>query len=296
MRQRKRTLRKRYFLLGLGGLALVLAVSVSIWRLQSAPAAAAAPADPPAAETQQPSAPAASVPEPSADSGTAAVSPAAPAAGTTPQPQPAEYDYTQPVPAADAVDESWFKDAIFIGDSRTEGFALYSGLDCTSYTRKGIMVDTLFTEAAVSLNGKRVPIMDAVAAAPNFKKAYVMMGMNELGWPYLDKFIEKYAAVVEALRRIAPDAQIYIQSILPVTKDKSAGDKIYNNTNISKFNTAIRQMAQDEKVYYLDVAAGLAEADGALPADQAPDGVHLRTAGCKLWLQYLETHTVKEEP
>ena len=40
------------------------------------------------------------------------------------------YDFSQPCPESPAVDNSYFEDAAFIGDSRTDGFLLYSGIGC----------------------------------------------------------------------------------------------------------------------------------------------------------------------
>ena len=38
-----------------------------------------------------------------------------------------------PVPASDPVEDSYFDDVAFVGDSRTDGFRLYSGLDRGTY-------------------------------------------------------------------------------------------------------------------------------------------------------------------
>lgn len=64
---------------------------------------------------------------------TAAASPPAaatptPTAAPTPEPTPAAFDFTQPAPAAEAVEMDYFADALFIGDSRTDGLRLYSGI------------------------------------------------------------------------------------------------------------------------------------------------------------------------
>ena len=41
------------------------------------------------------------------------------------------------------------------------------------------------------------------------------------------------------VRDAQPDAQIYIQSILPVSTEKSQKDKIYNNEKITQFNDCL---------------------------------------------------------
>ena len=68
-----------------------------------------------------------------------------------------EYDFSLPVPASDPVENSYFDDAVFIGDSRTEGLILYTGLsNATSYAYKGLMVDTAFTKPVINKDGQKV--------------------------------------------------------------------------------------------------------------------------------------------
>lgn len=46
----------------------------------------------------------------------------------TPVPDTPPYEFGQPVAESGPVDEDYFDDAVFLGDSRTEGLQLYSGL------------------------------------------------------------------------------------------------------------------------------------------------------------------------
>lgn len=72
------------------------------------------------------------------------------------EPERVAYNYSLPVPQSEAVDKTYFNDAIFIGNSRTEGFMLYSGLaNATAYTSRGLMVNTVFTDCVINMNGKK---------------------------------------------------------------------------------------------------------------------------------------------
>ncbi len=154
-----------------------------------------------------------------------------------------EYDYSKSVPAGATVDNSYFDDAVFIGDSRTQGFIIYNDLtNATAYMDKGLKVDTAFTRADIDVNGVKMTAMDALAQNTTFQKVYVMLGVNELGWAYSDIFIEKYGELVDKIKEIKPDAEIYIQSILPVSEKKSNSDKIYNMTKINEYNSLIQKM------------------------------------------------------
>ncbi len=209
---------------------------------------------------------------------------------------PGGYDFSQPVPAADtAVAEEYFGDAVFIGDSRTEGLKMFGGpQNAAYYTSNGLKVDTVFTRSVIkTAAGEKVTVIEALRRKP-FKKAYIMLGINELGWAYSDLFIKQYIEVVDEIKKIAPEAQIYVQSLLPVTKERSQSDEIFNNANIGGYNHLIRQMAAAEGLYYLNVAQCMADAEGNLFSDASTDGIHLKKSYCERWFDYLKLHYVAE--
>lgn len=204
------------------------------------------------------------------------------------------YDYSKPVPKSDMVDENYFDDAVFIGDSRTEGLLLNTGLaNAIEYTHKGLMVDTVFTAPVINMKGDKISVMAALRQT-HFAKVYIMLGINETGWPYNDIFIEKYEKVIDKIKSINPDATIYVQEILPVTQTVSANHSYVKNGKIAKFNRLIRKMAEEKKVYYVAAGSAVADVGGCLPEDAAMDGIHLNKSYCEKWMKYLKTHTVSE--
>jgi len=204
-----------------------------------------------------------------------------------------DYDFKQPVPKSEAAETSYFKDAVFIGDSRTEGLILNTDMsETTAYTYRGLMVDTVFTRPVISMNGKKIPVMDALNKT-TFNKVYVMFGINEMGWPYNDVFIEKYKKIIHEIREINPSATIYLQSILPVSKSVSESHAYIRNKKVNEFNALILQMASEEEVYYLNVLESMNLEAGNLPENAASDGIHLKREYCHKWLTYLQEHTVK---
>lgn len=213
----------------------------------------------------------------------------------TPSPSPTVAptpDFSQPVPESDPVEENYLDDAVFIGDSRTEGLLLYTGLtNTTGYTYKGLMVDTAFTKPVINQNGQMVTVMDALRST-QFSKVYIMLGINELGWAYPDLFIEKYKEILDTIREINPNAIIYVQEILPVTQKVSETHSYITNEKISQYNQMLADMAQEKEVYYLQVSQAVADSQGCLPEDAASDGIHLSPTYCQKWLDYLLCHTV----
>lgn len=203
-----------------------------------------------------------------------------------------DYDFSRPVPPSDPVGSSYFDDAVFIGDSRTQGLFLNTSLsNATSFAHMGLMVDTVFTRPLVNVNGEKVPVIDAMKKA-EFSKVYIMLGINETGWAYSSIFIQKYGEIIDAIREINPDALIYVQAILPVSQKVSSTHSYVKNPKITEYNQLLLQLAEEKQVYYIDTASAVAGEDGSLPDDAAPDGIHLVRAYCQRWLDYLMTHTV----
>lgn len=204
------------------------------------------------------------------------------------------YQPGTPLPESEPVADDYFSDAVFIGNSRTQGFILYSGLANTnSYTDRGLSVTSALEKEIASENGRQMTIPQALALH-NYQKVYLMFGINELGWAYSDIFITRYGELIDAIRAACPQAMIYVQSILPVTKEKSDGDQIYNMEKINSFNLLIQQMTAEKQAIYLNVAEAVADEAGYLPEEASADGIHLKKAYCERWLNYLKTHTADQ--
>lgn len=188
----------------------------------------------------------------------------------------------------DANEKDNFADAVFIGDSRTEGLQINTGLTSARFlAAKGLMVDTALKNNVIKLkSGSKGTVIDGLKEG-SYNRVYLMFGMNELGWPYLDVFTNRYEKLIEEIKSVQPNATIYLQSILPVSKEKSDKDSIYNNENISKFNKAIKEMADKNGYIYLDVASAVMDSNSALPSNASSDGVHLNKEYSQKWLNYL---------
>ncbi len=217
-----------------------------------------------------------------------------PSAVPGPEPAPEEAPEDGALPASEAVEESYFDDAVFIGDSRTEGLITGTGLyNAVSYTHKGLMVDTVFTELIVNRGGVWISAMEALKYI-DFSKVYVMFGINETGWPYNDVFIEKYGRIIDTIKEINPNAIIYVQQIIPVSESVSSSHSYIKNSKIEEFNRLIRDMAEEKQVCLLNPGSALCGGENFLPSEAALDGIHLNREYCALWLDYLKTHTYRQ--
>lgn len=199
------------------------------------------------------------------------------------------------VPENGRVDDSYFSDAVFVGDSRTEGLRMYSGISPSPkfFSGVGLTVTKVFSDQIVQLNGQWLTVADALRQA-DYNKVYIMLGMNELGWVYESVYAQDYGRIIDVIRETHPDATIYVQSIIPVSKwkDTTDPDRIYTNANVVRLQKVLCEMCEEKNVHYVNVAEVMQDENGYLFSEATEDGMHLTQEYCKIWAEYLRTHTV----
>ena len=180
----------------------------------------------------------------------------------------------------------------FIGDSRTQGLIMYTGLTkINDYSYIGLMVDTAIKKEFVKTSdGKKVTLLEDMKNK-DIDTVYIMLGVNELGWAYPEVFKLKYKELIEKIREIKPNVNIYVQSIIPVTKEIDSTNKYINNNRIRKYNDLIKELANELDVKYLDVASALVNDEGYLPSQASTDGIHVDRDYCLKWLEYLKNNS-----
>ena len=275
----------------------VLAIVAVLAALLAASGPAGVAADSPVERMMEPWSRTAETAEPAADA-QAADQPeeTEPEADSEPDAEPEEPAAEGPtsvvVPESGPVADTYFDDVVFLGDSRTEGFHLYSGLETGQYLfATGATVESVFSKATQETEQGKVSMLDALDGL-EFSKLYIMLGVNELGWPKTEQFHDQYAKLIDRVRESHPDARIALQSILPISAKQEAKGSYVNNGRIAEFNAIIVQLAEEKDCTYLDVASAVTGEDGCLRAEETTDGIHLNTKGCVRWLEYLKEHPI----
>ena len=209
-----------------------------------------------------------------------------------PEPAPVQPESGVIVPEGDPVEDTYFSNVVFLGDSRTEGFHLYSGLKEGQYLYAvGATVASVFDKATEKTAAGKVPMLDALAKM-ECGKVYVMLGVNELGWPRTETYYNQYGKLIDRIRQDHPDAEVVIESLLPVSAVQEAKGTYVNNERIAAYNDILLQLAEEKNCPYLNVAEAVTGEDGCLKPELTSDGIHLNKAGCAVWLDYLRTHPV----
>lgn len=204
-------------------------------------------------------------------------------------------DSTAIVRAQDeAVDDSYFSDAVFIGDSRMEGFRNTSGItEGTFFTSVGMSLSSM-TSGEIISDGEDTITVAAALSGGDYGKIYIMLGANDLGEYSWADFKSGFASVTERFMELQPDAVMYICSCIYVEEDKvDTGDYI-NNENVDKLNAVLLEVCEEEGYYYLDLNELLSDGYGSLIEGASSDGVHITAEYCQEMLNYLKTHYVTE--
>lgn len=212
-------------------------------------------------------------------------------------PEESEVEETPPEPEIrfGRVEDDYFYDALFLGDSRTVGMQQYGGLEdiATFYASTGMTIYKLFSAEIVEVPDKSEKItIEEALQDQSFGKIYIMVGINEMGTGTIERFTETYREAVEHLQELQPDAIIYIQGILKVTTARSNKGDYINNEGIEARNEALSQLADGKKVFYVDVNPAICDEDGGVVKDYTFDGVHLKAKYISLWKEYLKDNAI----
>ena len=199
------------------------------------------------------------------------------------------------------VDLSYFDNAVFLGDSLTQGLQIYdTGLPNAHYCAyRGVGPSAVVNGTTCTrVDGvQEVPLDAMVSCAP--ESVYILLGTNVLTQDTdYTSFLNYYSLMLDRIRNLLPDADIYVQSITPVRPEVSADAKhagMYAERFI-RVNNDLAALAVEKGCYFLDLWEVLADENGDLKAEYAqPDGYHLLPAGYTAWVEYLRTHVAHND-
>ena len=227
-----------------------------------------------------------------------------------PEPEPSEDSSALGLPKGKRAKDSFFNYTLFVGDSVTLKLERYvrdkrkddpnllgkAKFFCAGSLGSGNLQEKISPKSNhPSLKGKKMMLEDAVVAS-KAKKVYIMLGMNDIAVYGIQGSVDNMMSLIRKVRKKSPKVQIYVQSATPRIKGKD--QKKLNNANLEKYNQQLCQAVQDygkPGVYFVDVASVLRGPDGTLPMEYCSDpesqGIHFTNKACKIWIDYLYTHT-----
>ena len=193
---------------------------------------------------------------------------------------------TQTADAGDA----YVAQTIFIGDSNFERMREFSLVDASTVAAKvGIGIASVTGEPFIEVTGKDEPLtISQTMAAVGPRRMLVMLGTNDVPNMSAEDFAKNYQAVLEDLRKSAPNGDIVVSAIPPVASWKDS--EMLNASAVRQFNQALLALCEAEDYPYLDTYAALADDSGYLPEAYTDDGYHLTQEALQKVLEYYRTH------
>ena len=190
-----------------------------------------------------------------------------------------------------AIDDSYFSDAVFIGDSRMEGFRNSSGITQGTFLTSVGLSSSGMSDATIASPEGNISVYQGLSGI-QYNKIYLMLGTNDLGYYPWEDFLPNFEKVIEQFHKLQPDAIIYICNVIDVEESKVSAS-YNNNENVRKINGYLLEICETyDYCYYLNLNEIFTNGYGSLIEDASSDGVHLYEYYCKQMLDYLKTHYV----
>lgn len=183
-------------------------------------------------------------------------------------------------------DESFFDDALFIGDSRMVSSAYYARLGKADYfTDVGMNVFQMFS---VTASDDNFDATDLTTLLQNrtYKKIFIMLGINECGYP-MSSLLSAYQEDIDTLKRLQPDATIYLLKVYGVSRSVAESASYFSPQRLQEVNDGIAGLADGKKVHCLDASRLYCDDEGYMKEEYTSDGVHPYAKDAALFAQWL---------
>lgn len=209
------------------------------------------------------------------------------------------YDYSKPVPATDQpIEDAYFQDTFFGGDSRMGSVYLYSGL-----RDKGAQVWYCESLSLYRVYDMLNPDMQAefgdaslytLLTTTQKQNIYIFLGINEIRSDNFDAWKETYSSIIDEIKKNNPTCHIYIMSSYHPRSISGLTDEQVSE-HVKMVNDAMQSMASEHHIYYYNTDDGMIDASGLVKTEWVWDGLHLNVEGAQAFGDQIARHVVKEE-
>lgn len=230
----------------------------------------------------------------------------------TPDPTP------EPTPEPERIDEqrlssgefdSYFDDAVFVGDSITHSFKNYvtakrmtEGYCLGDATFLGVINMSALRAARNKVStdgidfrfrGKTLCFSDAIRET-GARKVILLLGVNELEWCRWDDETAAFQKLIELIRSVEPDAEIVIHAVLPITERYCKRNKL-DIGKWNSYNDVLQTLCEENGVTFLSFAEQLMDENGYLDEAFSSDRqYHLNGAGNDIWIHTLRAYAARQ--
>lgn len=169
---------------------------------------------------------------------------------------------------------------LFLGNSITEGGNWKKLLKDSTIINRGISGDIAF--------GVLNRLDDVIRRKPS--KIFLLIGINDISKNIPDEvIIENLLTIVSRIHSGAPQAKVFVQSILPVNNSFKQFPINYDkNDHIITINDQMKKYAERMKYVYVDLYKDFLDKEDRLDVRYSTDGLHLNAAGYQHWVAILK--------
>lgn len=163
-----------------------------------------------------------------------------------------------------------FDDFVFLGDSRVVGFDIYGFLP---------------SERVLAAGGDTInSITDRMDTIKEISPKYIFIsyGINDIGigyWSSKEEYTAAFEEKIHTLQKELPDAEIYVNSIIPAREDAVQMYPIWEG--LPEYSEAVRQMCEQENISFIDNEKILSEYEDPY----SEDGIHLQRDFYRYWAE-----------
>lgn len=195
-------------------------------------------------------------------------------------------------PEGEAASEFAFRNSLFIGDYFVSGISSEKYFTYSSFASAvGYDINTIQTKDSFKLNGEALTMAEYVASFQNIYSVYIAFSAESISWMDCPTFVKKYTDFLDSIIEAQPNADIYIQPIIPIN-EKQAEKRGYSVTNekIEEINSYLLSIAEKKEVWYLDMTEDFLNYDGSESEEASTNGIRLTSSQYAIWYNYVITH------
>lgn len=196
-------------------------------------------------------------------------------------------------PEHEAADDSYFTDALFIGDSMMDDVEMLDLFPTANFVCQVGMSPTTLQYKQIRVKGseERLTVFEAAQRAPH-KKIYILLGGNSLDHKPLASCKQEYRDMIDQFIAAFPDSILYVISP-PSGTEKAMQEKGLEARRFRDFRDFMVELAAEKGLYFLDFYVLLIDDQGFMDwRYDCGDGQHPHRGGYVLMEQLVRTHTV----
>ena len=204
------------------------------------------------------------------------------------------YNYNAPVPESEPIEDSYFDDVLFAGDSRMGCMYLWGDIHNAKVEYVTSLNLWLIDSMPLDNHADDMTMYDALATTDR-NSIYLLFGINEIrsSEEYFDSWaFDQYQSILTMLRENNPDSDIDIMSTYHPRSISGLPEPALTE-HLGYVNSRLGQLAINNYMYYLDLDNGMTDEEGLIRDEYVGDGLHFGPTGTHALEDYIRTHVVR---